>query len=319
MPTDIDSASGRRIIVIGADGFIGSAVVRAALGAGATVAAFCAKRPWRLRDIESDTNLLSAELAEWWERSRLAPLETAIADADAVALLAYQPPPDRAVAGRHERDVNAAGAVAIGEIAATADARLVFTSSADVYGPWHDEAVTEGTPPAPQTPYAEAKLEAERRLTGLEGGHGNVNLRLATVFGPGEDGPRAIPSFINAFLRGGEPVLHGDGTDVRDYVHLDDVAAAIVNACLRPSPPATMNLGSGVGRSTEEVLRAVARVMEAEPRARREPSRGPSSRLIVDSALARRELGFDPGQDFEPALRVEAGWLRSRRGSEVTA
>jgi len=315
----IDIASGHRIAVLGADGFIGSAVVRAALGAGATVDALCAKHPWRLGDLEADSSLQIADLAAWWERSRVESLEPVLAGADAVALLAYQPPPDRFSARRHEREVNAAGTAAIGEIAARVGARLVFTSSADVYGHWQEEPVTELTVPQPQTPYSEAKLEAERHLSSLGGARSIVSLRLATVFGPGEDGPRAIPSFINAFLRSEEPVLHGDGTDVKDYVHVDDVAAAIVNACLRPSPPATMNLGSGVGRSTEEVLRAVAAAMDVEPHARREPSPRPSSRLVVDPALASRELGFDPHRDFKPALRDEVRWLRDRRGSEVTA
>ena len=126
----------------------------------------------------------------------------------------------------------------------------MFTSSADVYGPWHEEPVTERTAPEPQTPYAEAKLEAERRLAEAAGSRSVVSLRLATVYGPGEDGPRAIPSFINAFLSDEVPVLHGGGRDVRDYVHVEQVAAAILNACTRPSPPATINIGSGVGRST---------------------------------------------------------------------
>ena len=169
MASGNDIGPGRRIAILGADGFIGSAVVRAALGAGATVAAFCAKSPWRLRDVEDDSSLEIANLAAWWERSRVESLEPVLAGADAVALLAYQPPPDRFSARRHEHEVNAAGTAAIGEIAARAGVRLVFASSADVYGPWHDQPVTEKTVPQPQTPYAEAKLRAERLLSSGEG------------------------------------------------------------------------------------------------------------------------------------------------------
>ena len=239
-------------------------------------------------------------------------LERALPGSDAIVLLAYRPPPDPASAPRHEREVNLAGAKGIGEAAARVGARVVFTSSADVYGPWRDEPVTEEDEAEPRTPYAEAKLEAERVLSRIAGEGASVNLRVATVFGPGEDGPRAIPSFIRSYLRGREPVLHGDGSDVRDYVQIVDVASAIVNACLRPAPAPTINLGSGVGRSTIDVLRAVAGVMGVEPRARREPSRRAASRLIVDPTLARRELGFDPREDFEAALREEARWLQNR-------
>ncbi len=317
MTPSVDIAAGRRLLVIGADGFIGSAVVRAGLGAGAAVTACCAKQPWRLAEVEGDPQLSIVDLSRWWEQSRIESLEPLIAAADAVALLAYQPPPDRSSARRHELEVNTAAAVAIGELAAGAGARLVFTSSVDVYGPWHEESVTEETATQPQTPYSEAKLEAERRLA--RGPGSVVTLRLSTVYGPGEDGPRAVPSFINAFLRSEAPILHGDGSDVRDYVHVEDVAAAIVNAGLRSSLPPTINLGTGVGRSTEEVLRAVAAAMEVEPDHQKVPSRGPSSRFVVDPALAVRVLDFDPGREFGPALREEASWLRERRASKVAA
>jgi UDP-glucose 4-epimerase len=314
-----DIATGRRIAVLGADGFIGSALVRQALAAGATVAAFCAKEPWRLRGVERDAGLELNDLGRWWERRRLEALYPDFADADAVALLAYRPPPDRMAARRHEHAVNAAGAIGVGEIAVRAGVRLVFTSSADVYGAWHEGPVSERTAPRPQTPYAEAKLEAERLLASRGAAGSVVNLRLATVYGPGEEGPRAIPSFIKAYLGSGEPVLHGDGTDVKDYVHVCDVAAGILGACLLPSPPPTANLGSGIGRSTEEVLREVAAAMDVEPRFRREPSPRAPSRLIVDPALAVRKLGFEPGRDFGSALRDEARWLRDRREAPVAA
>ncbi len=314
-----DIGPGHRMVILGADGFIGSAVVRAALEAEAKVVALCAKPPWRLGDLEDDPALELADLGAWWEPGRAESLEPVIAGAAAVVLLAYRPPPDRRSAHRHEYEVNTAGAAAIGEVAARAKVRLVFTSSADVYGLWREEPVTEETPPRPQTPYSEAKLEAERLLSATAVPGSVVSLRLATVFGPGEDGPRAIPSFIRAFLRSEEPVLHGDGTDVRDYVHVDDVAGAILSACRLPSPPATVNIGSGVGRSTAEVHRAVAAAMEVEPHARLEPSPRPPTRLIVDSGLAALQLGFAPRREFEAALREEVRWLRNRREAQVAA
>ena len=164
---------------------------------------------------------------------------------------------------------------------------MVFTSSADVYGPWRDEPVDERAEPAAVSPYAVAKLEAERRLGDLLGPNGLTVLRLATVFGPGEHKLRAIPAFIRALLDGEEPVLHREGTDVRDYVHVEDVAAAIVNACLRPTEVPAINVGSGVGRSTRDVLDAVARVMGTRAAADSGPSLRPRSRLILDCGLAR--------------------------------
>ncbi len=144
----------------------------------------CIKDPWRIEDLSVD----KMSVPRWWE----ADLSL---EADALILLAYEPPPTGVDRLEHELRVNAAGAE---RVARTAAGTVVFASSADVYGPWHEDAVTENTPPEPATPYAEAKLEAERRLSVLD----CISLRIATVFGPGENGPRAIPSFVRALTAG---------------------------------------------------------------------------------------------------------------------
>jgi UDP-glucose 4-epimerase len=259
---------GRRIAVAGAEGFIGKHVVNAALAAGAKVV-----------DLRK---------------------------ADALVILSYTPPPADADALHHELTVNAEGTVALAREARDGGARVVFASSADVYGPWHDEPVSEEGPPAPATPYAQAKLETENRLGELGG---CVSLRIATVFGPSEHATRAVPSFIRALAAGEEAVVHGDGTDVRDYVYVGDIAAAIVVAALGREVPETLNLGSGSGRSTLEVLEAVAAALETEPRSRFEPSRRAPSKLVLDVSRAGEALGFSPRTDFEALLREEAGWL----------
>src|SRR5204862_7818245 len=100
-------------------------------------------------------------------------------------------------------------------------------------------------------------------------------LRLATVFGPGETGPRAIPSFIRALARGERPVVHGDGDDIRDYVYVDDVAMGFLSAATIPGLAPIYNVGSGEGRSTISVLRAVAAVMERPASALHVPAKRP--------------------------------------------
>ena len=306
------------IAVLGADGFIGSHVVAMASASGAAVTALCVKEPWRLDGSGDDVELIPVRDGRWWEEDRVAELEPVLRRMDALALLAYRPPDSRESDAwtEHERSVNTEGAHRVAELAAATGTRVVFTSSADVYGPWHDDPVDEAEEPAPATPYARAKLEAEglvRRACG--GPAGAVCLRLATVYGPGEDGPRAIPSFTRALLRGEEPLVHGDGSDVRDYVHVGDVAGAIVNAC-RPgegeAAEQVLNVGSGVGRSTEEILEAVAGAVGAEPRARFVPSPRPPTRLVVRTERAARSLGMGSPAEFETTLDEEVGWLRSR-------
>jgi UDP-glucose 4-epimerase len=301
-PAWLRDCSGARLVVIGADGFIGSHVVALALAAGARVRAICLREPWRLEGVEVDPELPDV----WWEVD--------VGEAGVVALLAYEPPPSYEPESwrAHERAVNVRGAEAV----AGAGVRVVFASSADVYGAWHDEPVSEAVAPAPATPYAEAKLAAENEI--LRAGGGSLVLRLATVYGPSEHLRRAIPAFITALAAGDEPVVHGDGSDFRDYVYVGDVAAAIVHACAGGAR-GRINIGSGAGRSTLDILEAVGAVLEVDPRARFEPSPRPPSRLVLDAAQARAELAFEPRRDFATALREEADWLVATRRLGRTA
>jgi nucleoside-diphosphate-sugar epimerase len=183
----------------------------------------------------------------------------------------------------------------------------VFASSADVYGSWHDEPVSEDTEPAPATPYAVAKLRVEQRLASRDA----VSLRIATVYGPGEAGPRAIPSFIRALAGGSAPIVYGDGNDVRDLVHVVDVAAALLNAAVADTPAAVLNIGSGVGMTTREVLDAVCASAGRHTTPEWAPATRPASRLVLDSSRARAALGFDPRRDFDAALAEEVRWLEA--------
>jgi nucleoside-diphosphate-sugar epimerase len=285
------------------------------------VTAVCVKEPWRLRDVAQGSRLTIHEgvARRWWEADFLPTLAELLEGADALVLLAYEPAGATGERERlqHELDVNAAGARRIAETAFENGLSVVFASSADVYGPKHDRPVSELEAPRPVSAYGRAKLEAER-LIAAAGGPRFAALRIATVFGPGENGPRAIPAFVRAFHAHRSPVVHGDGSDVRDYVHVGDVAAAVVNASLlvreTRGEELVLNVGSGRGRTTTDVLAAVAETMGVVPSARYEPSTRPPSRLVLDMTRAVDVLGIRPRDDFQTALGEEVAWLRDHLG-----
>ncbi|MDP2710655.1 MAG: NAD(P)-dependent oxidoreductase [Solirubrobacteraceae bacterium] len=311
-PDWLAGAGGRTLVVLGADGFIGSWVVRLALHAGAHVVGLCVKQPWRLADLPGERLALEAVPGgRWWEPAQLDVLARVLPGATALVHLGYEPPPAGADRGAHERAVNVAAAGRVARVAAAAGARIVFASSADVYGPWHDDPVDESVPARPATPYAEAKLAAESLVLAAPDA---CCLRIATVFGPGELGPRAIPAFVRALADARPATLHGDGADVRDYVGVAEVAAAIVNATdERVDPPPLLNLGSGVGRSTRAILETVAGALGAEPAASSVESGRAPSRLVVDAGAARRLLGFAADPGFADAVAREARWMLGER------
>jgi len=290
---------------VGADGFIGAAVVAAALAAGARIVGLTLKRPWRLAGTTDERASFRPIERERWGFSAAAALRND--PTEAVLVLGYVPPSSReADAWRaHERDVNLRGVDDVVRAAGELGARVVFASSADVLGSWVEDSADELTAPDPATPYADAKLSAEAIVSDANG----VSLRIATVYGPGENGPRAIPSFARAFLRGERPVLHGGGLDSRDYVHVTDVATAFVNAGLTAGIPPVLNVGSGVPRNTRGVLAAVAAAVGVEPDADEVPSPRAPTRLVLDIAKARACLQLEPRVDFAAALAEELAWL----------
>ena len=305
------------MVVLGAGGFIGSRVVRAALAAGAAVTAVCPLQSWRLGGVD-EPGLELVELEHpWWSLDAAPALATVLDGARALCLLAYEAPGPGLDPEQHERRVNLAGAVRIAKLAFARGVHVVFAGSADVYGAWHAQPVSEETEPAPVSPYAVVKLETEQVLVeaAAQPPPGLLAvLRISTVYGTGELGPRAIPSFVRALIAGNPPVVHGDGSDVRDYVHVVDVAAAFCNAAAR-STEGVLNVGSGEGRPTRQVLDDVAAALGVVARPRLEPAARPPSRLVLDVSRARSRIGLAPSRSFDEALVAEVEWLAATFGS----
>ncbi|NTV38621.1 MAG: UDP-glucose 4-epimerase GalE [Demequinaceae bacterium] len=193
---------------------------------------------------------------------------------------------------------------------------LVFSSSAGVYGTPPVERVTEATATAPESPYGESKLIGEwlirdqvRATAATEAPLTATSLRYFNVVGSGDDGVydasphNLFPKVIAALAAGNPPRINGidyatpDGTCVRDYVHVSDIAAAHVVAARRLSDGESLervyNLGSGEGASVRELVTELQRAAgsTAEPiiGPRRE---GDPARIVADGTLAARDLDW---------------------------
>jgi UDP-glucose 4-epimerase len=188
---------------------------------------------------------------------------------------------------------------------------IVFSSSAAVYGTPDVSQVTESTPTLPESPYGQSKLVGEwllRDLTVSEGLH-QTSLRYFNVVGSGfpdlyDTSPHNLfPRILSALTAGQTPAVFGtdyatpDGSCVRDYVHVQDLALAHVAAAQaleegRPLAP-VYNLGSGDGVSVLQIMASVARVTGKDfTPLLRERRPGDPARIVASGELAQRDLGW---------------------------
>ncbi|GAB2903985.1 UDP-glucose 4-epimerase GalE [Streptomyces mayteni] len=220
-------------------------------------------------------------------------------------------------------------------VAAAGVRRFVFSSSAAVYGmPAADDLtdglVTEETPCRPMNPYGETKLAGEWlvRAAGRAHGLGTVCLRYFNVAGAARTdlvdtgAANVIPMFFERLERGEAPLIFGDdyptpdGTCVRDYVHVSDLAEAhlaAVRHLQRADDPAaagdlTVNIGTGRGASVRELAELVAEVTGVKEPAPRVADRRPGdpARVVASAALARDRLDFEARRSL--AEMVESAW-----------
>jgi UDP-glucose 4-epimerase len=189
--------------------------------------------------------------------------------------------------------------------------QLVFSSSAAVYGTPDVDLVTEDTAKAPQSPYGESKLIGEWLLRDQEVAVGlrHTSLRYFNVVGSGypdvfDTSPHNLfPLVFDALVEGRTPQINGDdyptpdGTNVRDYVHVADIAAAHVAAARRLDAgepiAAAYNLGSGEGLSVAQIMEAMARVTGIAFTPEIGPRRpGDPPRIVASGELAARDLDW---------------------------
>lgn len=202
--------------------------------------------------------------------------------------------------------------------------RLVFLSTAAVYG-GREGTLTEATPPRPESPYASSKLAAEW-LIGRQaalGRLGAVTLRCFNVAGSvggraDQDPTRLIPNAVGAASgRLGPLVVNGDGSSVREYVHVADVATACRLALARavPGTQEVYNLGTGTGLSVSEVVSTLERVTGRPLPITHGPARDEPRRLVADPTLARDRLGWTP-RCSAPEEILRSAWEAERAGLE---
>lgn len=221
--------------------------------------------------------------------------------------------PESILYPRDYNTVNVGGTVALMEAMRDVGVRrVVLASSGAVYGDLGEQPLVESDTPNPRSPYAVSKLAAEfyvRTIGGLWGIE-TVGLRIFNAYGPGQhlpaSHPPVVPYFLRQALRGGTLVVHGDGSQTRDYVYVDDVVSAMVAASTAPNVNGlVINVGSGAETSVNGLVKQVLDVTGGNPEiVHNAKTSGGVSRMAADLTLAREKLNFRPSIRLADGLRI---------------
>jgi UDP-glucose 4-epimerase len=303
----------RRVLVTGGAGFIGSNLVRALLDRGDSIRVldnFATGNRRNLNGLEEDVQVIEGELRSY-ER-----VHNAVRGVELVFHQGALPSVPRSV-----QDPLTTSAVTIegtlNVLLAARDEdvrRVVFASSSSVYGNTGTLPRTETQQPDPISPYAVAKLAAERycvsfhRVYGLE----TVALRYFNVFGPRQDPTSqyaaVVPRFI-ATVDEGQPVpIHGDGTQSRDFTYVENVVQANLLAGDRDGVGgAVLNVATGRQATVNELAEAIGFVLGKSVEKEYLPTRtGDVTDSWADVGEAERVLGYETTVELEDGLRRTA-------------
>lgn len=304
-----------RLLITGADGFVGRRLVPAALAEGHDVVAAIA--PGGTPPVQWLAPALAARVTTVTADLRDAKQVTSLAhhDADAVVHLA-------AVASGADarRDptlawqVNAAGTAALAE-ALAADAgttRLLLVSTGEVYGRGHDGPIPETAAVEPCSPYAATKVGAEVaamevwRRTGLQ----VIVARPFTHTGPGQLARYVLPAFVArlraAAASGDASVPVGDLTPVRDILDVRDVIRAYLLLLTHGEAGVVYNVATGTGRSLADCFAALSRLIGSSATPVADATllrRADIPRLVGDPARLHAGTGWSPQIAFEQTLQ----------------
>ncbi|MEX2454652.1 MAG: GDP-mannose 4,6-dehydratase [Rhodospirillaceae bacterium] len=313
---------GRRVLVTGADGFIGSHLVERLVSAGAEVRAFVFYNSWNSigwladtpPDVRSAIEIFPGDVRD---DARVA---EAVAGCDYVfhlaSLIAI---PYSYVAPRAYVDTNLVGGLNVLQACRRSDTlvRLVHTSTSEVYGTAQQVPIPETHPLVGQSPYSASKIGADAMADSFHRSFGLpvVTARPFNTFGPRQTARAVIPTIASQLLSGAEELRLGALTPTRDFNFATDTADGMIAlATCAAAEGRVVNIGSGEEWSIEQTARMLMEicgrdvpiVTESE---RLRPENSEVNRLLSDNRLIAELTGWQRKISFREGLSCTAGWI----------
>lgn len=310
---DLNDLKGKHCVVLGGGGFIGRSLIQCLHRHGASVRGF-----GRVSRFALPSTTYPWIYGEFQDKLALA---NAIDGADVVFHLAAGNTPERSNAAPIEDlEASVAGTINLLDICrAEGVQRVIFASSGGtVYGCPKMVPIPEDSPTDPISAYGINKLAIEKYLHLYEHVHGlnYAVLRLSNPFGPFQDPLRRhglVAATLMRLMADEAVEIWGDGTVVRDYLYVDDLAEAFARAALYTGGERVFNIGSGIGLSVNDIVERCAKALGiAEPkRVYRHSRKADVPCNVLDIGRAAAELHWQPWTPWSEAVASTITWLRA--------
>lgn len=245
------------ILVTGAAGFIGSALVGALLARGYDVTAVDEDSCGLERLASIGSGRLRIQRTDITNSVDVADLMARTNPAAIIHLTALHVIPVCETQPRRTVEVNVTGLINVLRAADTSSTkRVIFASSADVYAA-SDKPLAESDPVRPSTVYGVSKLLGERLVSEWGGSRPErrtTSIRIFNVYGPGDRNPHVIPDILRHIERGVVPIRVGNTEASRDFIYVDDVVNILWRVLELDEPPAILNAGTGSATTVRQLL-----------------------------------------------------------------
>lgn len=311
---------GRKVLVTGAGGFIGSRLCEQLLHEGADVRAFVRYNSRNDPGLLSclDRALFSSLDLQAGDLRDSGAVQRAVRGVDVAfhlgALIgipySYRNP-------REVIDTNIMGTLNVLEAARQHEVqRVIHTSTSEVYGTARMERIHEGHPLHGQSPYSASKIGADKIVESYVRSFGvrAVTIRPFNTYGPRQSRRALIPTIVSQALQG-STIKMGSPDTIRDFTYVDDTVAGLMAAATADDVIGEeINLGSDSEISSGEVVRSVGALLNRELKVeiqsdRIRPAESEVRRLRSDNAKAAARLGWKPAMPFEEGLRNVISWF----------
>ena len=317
------SFGGRRVLVTGGAGFVGGALTRFLVEAGARVTVLDDLFTGKAETIPTGAEFVEGSVTDDALVDELVAANSLVFHMAARNIIASTANP------RDDFATNIGGTlnVLMAARASKVD-RVVYTSSTSVYGNPRSIPINEEDGVVMLSPYAVSKLGGENYCQAFYENYGvpTASVRYSNVYGPGQrpDNPYCgvIAKFFDDAQFGRPLSIHGDGEQTRDYTYISDAVEATLLAAIRPRAEGEVfNVGTGIETSVNTLAREIARSLGKDVEVRHIDRRDIDNirRRVVNIEKARRMLRWTPQVTLENGLKQTAEWMTSSKFSHREA